>query len=306
MDADVAAGATTLILKDNQGLTVGDILYIGALAQEPCGKAVIQSLAGTTGVTLGAGLGFAHKRFEPVTAVLGDQVHFYRASNVDGTVPADSAFAVILSPADIDPDQTSTYRVDSTGGSGYWYKVLNYNSSAAADVTNLADVDAFRGSDFPHYASLSEIRSRAGFAKNVNLSDGRIDLQRRAAESEIHGALVSRYTVPFAKPIPGLIHHITVDLAAGLLLIDQYGTLNDRCSKGGAARVKDRAQVTQLQACATSVVDVTGTALAESTPSAFSNLYDLTTHSGILTATVSGSSAWVTSGTGSDGAESQD
>ena len=39
-----------------------------------------------------APLTFAHKRFEPVTAVLGDQEHFYRAANVDGTVPADSPY----------------------------------------------------------------------------------------------------------------------------------------------------------------------------------------------------------------------
>lgn len=118
LDADVAAGLQSLTLKSNQGLAVGDFLYLGTLAQEGCEKAVIQSLTGATGVTLTAALAFAHKRFEPVTAVLGDQVHFYRAANVDGTVPADNAFAAILSPADIDPDQPSTYRTDSTGGPG--------------------------------------------------------------------------------------------------------------------------------------------------------------------------------------------
>ncbi|SDP33162.1 Protein of unknown function [Arthrobacter sp. ok909] len=278
LDADVAAGLSSLTLKSNQGLVVGDFLYLGALAQEGCEKGVIQSLTGATGVTLTAGLAFAHNRFEPVTAVLGDQVHFYRAANVDGTVPADNAFAAILSPADIDPDQPSTYRTDSTGSSDYWYKVTYYSSSAAADATDIAAATAVRGADYAHYAALSEIRNAAGFARNINLSDSIIDLQRRAAESEINAALVSKYTVPFTKPVPELIYHLTVELAAGLLLIDQYGTLNDGSTKDGMARVKDaRAQLVLLQTGAISVVDVTGAALAESSASASSNLYDETT-----------------------------
>ncbi|MDQ0923341.1 phage gp36-like protein [Pseudarthrobacter sp. W1I19] len=282
LDADVAVAATSLTLKSNQGLAVGDFLYLGALNQEGCEKGVIQSLSGATGVTLIAGVGFAHKRFEPVTAVLGDQVHFYRAANVDGTVPADSAFAGILTPADIDPDQPSTYRVDSTGGSGYWYKVTYYSSTAAADATDLAAATAVRGADYAHYASLNEIRGRAGFGKNLNLLDSTIDSCRRAAESEINGALAGKYTIPFDKPVPELIRHIATDLAAGFLLLDQYGTLSDGSTKDGAARVKDaRAQLLQIQTGATSVVTVDGSSLAQATTSASSNLYDETTDSGI-------------------------
>lgn len=282
LDADVAAGATSLTLKSNQGLEVGDFLYLGTLAQEGCEKAVIQSLVDGTGVTLAAGIAFAHTRFEPVTALLGDQVHFYRAANVDGTVPADGSFSAILSPADIDPDQPSTYRVDSTGGSDYWYKVTYYNSSAAADATDLVAATAVRGADYAHYASLSEIRGRAGFGRNLNLLDSRIDACRRSAESEINGALVGKYTVPFEKPVPELIRHIAVDLAAGFLLLDQYGTLNDGSTKDGAARVKDaRAQLLQIQTGATSVVTVDGSSLAQATTSASSSLYDETTDSGI-------------------------
>lgn len=282
LDVDAAAGVSSLTLKSNQGLAVGDFLYVGALAQEGCEKGVVQSLTGATGVTLTAPLALPHKRFEPVTAVLGDQVHFYRAANVDGTVPADNAFAAILSPADIDPDQPSTYRTDSTGGSGYWYKVTYYSSSAAADVTDLASAAAVRGADYAHYAALSEIRQRAGFAGNLNLPDSVIDLHRRDAESEINAALVSKYSVPFTKPVPELIHHITVDLAAGLLLLAQFGTLIDGSSKDGMSKAKDaRAQLLSLQTGATTLVDVTGTALAESNPSASSNLYDETTATGI-------------------------
>lgn len=42
LDADVAAAAQSFTLKSNQGLALGDFLYLGALAQEGCEKAVIQ------------------------------------------------------------------------------------------------------------------------------------------------------------------------------------------------------------------------------------------------------------------------
>ena len=62
---------------------------------------------------------------------------------------------------------------------------------------------------------------------------------RRDAESEVNAALVSRVQRAIAKPVPELIRHVTCDLAAGLLLLDQYGTISDGSTKDGAARVKD-------------------------------------------------------------------
>ena len=55
------------------------------------------------------------------------------------------AFAVITRLAEIDPDQTSTYRTDTSGGSDYWYKVTYYSSTAAVDATDLAVATAVRG-----------------------------------------------------------------------------------------------------------------------------------------------------------------
>jgi hypothetical protein len=108
--------------------------------------------------------------------------------------------------------------VDSADGTDNSYKVTYYSSSAAADVTDLVAATAMRGADYAHYTSFSGIRQAARFARHINLADSTIDRLRRAAESEIDGALVSKYSVPFAKPVPELIHLITVELAGSLLL----------------------------------------------------------------------------------------
>lgn len=66
-----------------------------------------ESLVDDTTVTLVSPLEYLHAAFADVTGVLGDMVHFYRATNVDGNVPVDDQFAV-LATRDIDPDQPST------------------------------------------------------------------------------------------------------------------------------------------------------------------------------------------------------
>ncbi len=72
-------------------------------------------------------------------------IHFYRAANVDGKVPADDLFSV-LATRDIDPDQPSTYMTDSAGGSGFWYRSTYFNASTNEE-TALTDSEARRGQD---------------------------------------------------------------------------------------------------------------------------------------------------------------
>ncbi|MFD4554412.1 phage protein Gp36 family protein [Streptomyces sp. NPDC058469] len=268
LDANAAAAATSLTLKSNQGLTVGDFLYAGTLSQERCEKCVVASLTGTTGVGVGA-LGFAHLRFEPITQVSSDQIRFYRAANADGSVPVDASFSIVAT-RNIDPDQTGTFYTDSAGGSDYWYKYTYYNSVTLAE-TPLADAAAVRGSDFAHYVTLDAVRTKAGFGGNTNLSDTIVDQARRDAESEVNSALISKYTVPFTKPVPELVRRITLELAAGILLLDQYGAMATGSSKDGTARVADaRALLKAVQTGASPLVDYQGTQVAETKPSASS------------------------------------
>lgn len=235
-----AKGATTLTLASVAGYAVGDILYLGELSREGCEKVIIQSISGLV-VTLTAATAHDHAAYTPVVSVLGDLIHIYRAANVDGTVPADNAFTV-LATRSIDPDQLSTYYTDSSGSSSYWYRFTYYNATTLAE-TDLTDSLAVRGDDFGHYASLSEIRAEAGFSNNYNLKDTFIDQQRRAAEAEINTALASAYTVPFTT-VPEIIRTLTIQLAAGLLLQDQYGSGS---TKGSAKLKAARDQLKAMQ-----------------------------------------------------------
>ncbi|MDV7992062.1 phage protein Gp36 family protein [Rhodococcus sp. IEGM 1374] len=213
------AGDVQLLVDSTQGYEPGQIIYVGQLSREGCEKAVIAAPIGETTLSLSAPLARDHARSEPVTAVLGDLIHVYRAANINGTVPVDAAFTV-LATRSIDPDQLSTYYTDSAGNSNFWYRNTYYNATTN-DETALKDSTPTRGDDFGHYASLSEIRKEAGFENAYNLSDTVVDQQRRAAEAEINLALGSLYTVPFV-PVPDIVNTLTVKLAAAMLIQNQY------------------------------------------------------------------------------------
>lgn len=72
------------------------------------------------------------------------------------------------------------------------------------------------------YASIEEIRMKAGFEKATNLADRYVQAARRDAQAEIDSALASRFTTPFA-PVPEKIHQLTIKLAAYTLKHDAYG-----------------------------------------------------------------------------------
>lgn len=209
-----------LHVESVQGYAPGDILYIGALGREGCEKVVIDAMPSATTITLTSSLALDHSQYEPVTSVLGDLIHIYRAADIDGSVPADEMFTV-LATRNIDPDQPSSFYTDASGSSAFWYRSTYYNATTTLE-TSLKDSEPRRGDDFGHYARISEIRKEAGFESALNLKDNDVDQQRRAAESEINAALSLRYTVPF-KPVPEIVHTLTVQLAAALLLVNAYG-----------------------------------------------------------------------------------
>jgi phage gp36-like protein len=240
LTAPAAAEATSLIVETTENFEPGRIVYVGLLSREGCERAVVSTLTDDTTLTLVSPLKYAHGRSEPVTGVLGDLVNVYRALNVDNRPPAVEDFTQLGSRS-IDAERETTYYTDSTGGADYWYRFTNYNPTTPLE-TDLADAVPVRGDDFGHYASLTEIRSEAGFENAYNLSDVAIDQQRRAAESEINVALGTKYTTPFV-PVPDIIHTLTIQLAAGLLLANAY-----RGTTRGADKLKDaRALIKSLQ-----------------------------------------------------------
>lgn len=225
LSLDYVAESTSLVLRSTQGLLVGQPIYVGHLSLEGCEKAVIAAVVDETTINLAEALKLPHTRYEPVTAVLGDSIQIYSAPDLNGSVPDDDQFTVLTTRA-IDPDQQSTYYRDPTGSSAIWYRYA-YLNSVTLEKTSLTAFDAFRGDDFAHYASLSEIRNEAGFKNATNLADSVIDQQRRAAEAEINASLSGAYTVPFTQ-VPEIVKTLTIQLASALLLNAAYGNASSR------------------------------------------------------------------------------
>ena len=254
--ADLGVGITELPMRSTQGFLTGQTIYVGALAREGIEKAVIASVPDETTINVSQPLKLPHTRYDAVTAVLGDQVHIYRAVNVDDSVPSDESFSV-LATREIDPDQQSTYFADSAGSSGYWYRFTYFNQ-AAMEETALAALDPVHGQDFPHYASIGDIRQAAGLQNAVNLADRTVELWRGIAETEINSALAGAYTVPF-NPAPAIVKSLALELAAALLLVDAYG------NGAYGARLKDaREKVTAYGDKTAVVTDENGHSLSTS------------------------------------------
>lgn len=234
LSVDVAAALTTVTAKDVTNIAANDFVIIGTPGEDDAEKRKVTAVNTTTQVlTLVSALTFAHKRFESVTKLRGDQIRLYRASNVDGTVPASFS---LLATIDIPADQLSVQYTDSTGGSSYWYRQTYYNSVSLAE-TNLTDAPAKRGGDFGHFCTVDEVRAEAGLSNNPDYPDWMIADRRDDAESEIKGTLRSAgYTLPFAT-IPSTVRNVTKLLAAGYLLQQDYGPGVEGSTKEGQGKI---------------------------------------------------------------------
>lgn len=235
VSTDASAGAVSVVVKNANNLAIDDYVVIGLLGSELSELKRITGLSTQT-LTVSA-TSFAHKANEPVSELRGNQIKVYRAANVDGTQPSDGSFS-LLTTVDIDVDQPFTIYTDSTGGSDYWYKQTYYHSVSTAE-TAIADSTAVRGGDYGHYVTIEEVRIEAGFTNNPDVTDQMISDRRDDAESQVNGVLKSaKYTLPLTAPYPPVIKNITKLLAAGYLLLQDYGVGADSTNKEGRAKIE--------------------------------------------------------------------
>lgn len=216
------AGATSLVVESGDNISQNLYVYVGSLGSDASELRVVSSISNDT-ITVPA-LEKNHDDLTEVTVLRFNQIKLYRASNVNGTVPADGSFSLLGSALDLDLDNLQTTYIDDIGSSAYWYKFTFYNSAALTE-TNLADAVAVRGGGYLAYAKLDDIRRRAGLANNKWVTDEVIDEKRQAAQQMINSTLAGMYTIPFTAPINQLIAECTMLLAAGYLLTDSYGPL---------------------------------------------------------------------------------
>lgn len=247
INADAAAGQTSVTLNNNQNIATDDFVLLGTPGSQTAEIIRVASLSGTTGIVATANLSHSHSRYEDATVLNGNQIILYRAANVNGSAPDDGDFSVLGSATAIDADQVETDIVDASGGSSYWYK-FKYKNSVTSAETSLSASVANRGGGYGDYCSIERIRREAGLETNRFITDGRIDEKRRAAQDEINAALVDLYVLPFSDPVPDIIQEITAQLAAGLLLTSPTaGRFSSTYTEGESKLKQARAELLKIQ-----------------------------------------------------------
>ncbi len=244
LDADAAASASSLIVRNNQDFAINDFIVLGSLGTERCEKLTVLSVTGSTTIAPLVATKFAHLRFDALQKLFGDKIKVYTAPNVDGSVPADSAFTTLLTTLTIDIDNQYTNYTDNGGSSAFWYKYSYFNSISSAE-TSVAATVAVRGGNLGQYCSIDDIRDEAGMKGNTYITDVTIDKYRQEAQDEINGTLAGLYTIPFIAPINNNIEQAAKLIAAGLLLKKDYGVMVSSGNKDGQNKVDEGRKLLQ-------------------------------------------------------------
>jgi hypothetical protein len=227
LDADAAIGATNLVLKNNQGLANTDFVLLGNPGADGSELVTLSAVNADQKQVTASATKLKHLQNERATKLYGSQAKIYRAPNTTGLEPADGSFT-LLATITLEPDQPSTTYVDAAGGDGYWYKFTYYNPTNTNE-TDKTQSPAARGEgdSSGNYCTIAEVRRQAGFNNAPYITDDVIDEKRKAAQDELNSALGGYYAVPFKQPVNAFIQDITMRLAAGLLLLQQFGAYDN-------------------------------------------------------------------------------
>ncbi len=262
---DAASGQDTINVEGVNGMSADDFGLVGALGGLASQLLQILSITGLA-VKFTANLKGDHLQTEQFTTLFGDQIRAYRvAADPSGYPPLDADFlANVLSTFSIDDDSPVTQFIDNSGGEGFWYKFVYYNSDLdlASPIQNALLI---RGGNSRNYSTTEDVRREAGLLTNQQLADTQVDFRRLQGDSEIDGVLLaSGYTLPLKDGrgelyVPPLINNIARLLSAGYVLIQDYGPIAEGNSKDGEDKLKVAKQLLQdLQERKKVLVDLAG------------------------------------------------
>jgi hypothetical protein len=233
--ADV--GANPLSIDNVEGISANTFALLSRPGSNDAELIQIISVTAPSTLTLASVVAHGHAAFDPVNVLFFNVVDIFRAPDVNSKPPDISTY-ISLDTIGIDPDKMQTPYQDTAGSNAFWY-LFRYRNTITGDATDLADVEPVRGGDEAGYATLYDIRSEAGFEKSKNLPDATVSMYRRRAQAEVDSKLGSSFVVPF-DPVPDAINEITTLLAAGWLLLKEYGALKSgTTNKEGGAKLKE-------------------------------------------------------------------
>jgi hypothetical protein len=262
LSADVAAGQKVANVINAQGIVADDFYVIGALSAELSELAQLDSKTGNA-LTAEANYANIHKMGEIVTKLFGNQIKIYRAANVDGSIPADASF-VEIATIDIEVDQNFTEYSDATGGANYWYKKTYYNSANTSE-SSLSSSDAVRGGGYGNYATWEQVREEAGLTNNRYIPAGVYQEKLLSAQGEVNASLrIGGYTLPLTS-VPELVKNATILIAAGYVLLKEYGPENTGTNKEGNLKLTEgRKLLAKIEGGGAVLVDNQGASISGS------------------------------------------
>ena len=255
LTANSAAAQAVIVVENSDQFTADSFVLVGKVGSETGEIKKILSVTGNS-VTFTSNLSFAHYVNDNVYKLDSDKARIYRATNVDGEVPANGDFS-LLTTLTLQGDQANLEYTDSTGSSSYWYKYTFYNSVSLVE-TSLSVALASRGSNYGNYTTVSAVRNEAGLKYNKWISDADIYEKLLSSMSEVNSILIrSGYTLPLDS-VPDIIENATRLLAAGYMLLKDYGPEFAGTNKDGTAKIKQaRDLLAQISKGDLVLVDVT-------------------------------------------------
>jgi phage gp36-like protein len=279
---DTVAGGAVLPFDNAQNFAGQDFILVGKQGGGVSRVYQITSLAGNN-VTLSENLVFPVERGTQITKLFGNKLKVYSAPYMQGSIPADGDYTLVTGGTiNIDPDQLITQFTDQNGSDQFWYKYTFYNSITQGE-TQLRSSSAVRDTSATDYATIGDVRQEAGFNGNYNVTDELIYRKLQAAQAKINGMLSGRYVLPIGQPVSPIIADLTVRLAAGYVMIAEYGTFDGQ-DKSKGEKLRDDAiselkdyqtgsqVITDLQAVNTEIIDAGGfdSGFTEDNPLGFS------------------------------------
>src|SRR3990167_8995529 len=124
LDADAAAGATSITVKSILGVAINNILLfrdIGSEHVEIVATHAATSPSGNTVTLVASGLAEAHPAGTVVKVIPWNQVRFYRSATEVDANSDDSTLSALAAAQNIDPTQADNVYVDTTITSGFFY-----------------------------------------------------------------------------------------------------------------------------------------------------------------------------------------
>lgn len=137
LDADAAAGATSITVKSITGAATDNILLfrdIGNEHAEIIATHASTTPSGNTITLVAAGLVEAHPAGTVVYVIPWNQVRFYKSSTEDDANSDDSGLTALATAQNIDPTEVENVYVDTTVSAGFLYYRFSDSINTVNDV----------------------------------------------------------------------------------------------------------------------------------------------------------------------------